>query len=158
MPLPGLTIQVPTRYPPWVNLSLSVYQGPSPEKSRRRSVKITERPNGGGGGLLRQSNQKCTYKQAPSSIRSVCAVPYGCTPSTCAVSFTRPSDTTRLLARLVRPRHPLGHRLLTITQSFRPSGASEANCCALYVRVRKKTHPQITTPNQTAPADLPALG
>ena len=36
MPYPGVALQVPTRYPPWVNLSLSVYQVPSPEKFRRR--------------------------------------------------------------------------------------------------------------------------
>lgn len=31
----------------------------------------------------------------------------------CSILFTRPSDTTRLLARLVRTRHPLGRGLPT---------------------------------------------
>lgn len=53
---------------------------------------------------------RSTYAQAPPSICSVRALLSWLPTSTCAVTFTRPSDTTRLLARLVRLGHPLGHR------------------------------------------------
>lgn len=53
---------------------------------------------------------RSTYAQAPPSICSVRPVLSWFPTSTCAEHFTRPSDTTRLLARLVRLGHPLGHR------------------------------------------------
>jgi hypothetical protein len=137
MPFPGLTLQVPTRYPPWVNLSLSVYQGPSPEKSRR-SGKKNQRPKSGGGGLLRQSNQKCTLQTGTVVHPLGQCCPVLVYPKYVCCIFLRARRIQRGFWPVWSdPGHPLGHGLPTHhSDPLEPVRRTAGHC----MRVRKNIH------------------
>lgn len=84
------------------------------QKSLEEEVKKKERAKSSGGSFLGQSkDQKYLQTGTVVHLLGQCSPVLAYPKLRVQQLFTRPSDTTRLLARLVRPGHPLGHDLPT---------------------------------------------
>lgn len=127
------------------NLSLSVYQGPSPEKVSKTKIQkknTPEKAKSGGGGSLRQSKdqkylQTGTGRPSPRSVLSRIGAPQ----VRVQYLFLRARRIQRGFWPVWSdPGHPLGHHLPT-TPSFRPSGRP-TECTVCFVCEKKHTQIQ----------------